>query len=448
MMRKRWGIVCLLGAACGTLRAADCGALKNLALENTTILTAEAVTSGTLAVSEQAPPVQGLPAFCRVTGVIRPTSDSAIHFEVWMPEQDWNGRFLGTGNGGFAGSIYYPQMAGYLRRGFASAGTDAGHQAEGTDASWAFGHPEKVKDFGWRAIHLMTGRARQIISSYYGKAAQKSYFDACSDGGREALMEAERFPEDYDGILAGAPANAWSTLLAAGVADFQALVADPHAYIPPAKLAAIQKAALSACDEIDGVKDGIINDPAKCRFDPAVLECKGEDTKDCLTPPQVGALKSLYAGARDGQGRVFFPGFSIGDETGWREWVVGEDPGASLGARFVRNNFRYIVTGDPKWSTLGADVTATLRQSKEKTSADLDSTNPDLSRFAARGGKLILYHGWDDAAISPQNTVAWLTWCRRRWARRRWIRSRACIWLPASSIAPVGPAPAPSASWE
>jgi feruloyl esterase len=299
----------LLVSAGTTLRAADCGALKNLALENTTILVAETVTSGTLAVSDQAPPVQGLPAFCRVAGVTRPTSDSAIHFEVWMPEQDWNGRFLGTGNGGFAGSIYYPQLAGYLRRGFAAAGTDAGHQGEGTDASWAFGHPEKVKDFGWRAIHLMTERAKQIISAYYGKTAQKSYFDACSDGGREALMEAERFPEDYDGILAGAPANAWSTLLTAGAADLQALIGDPQAYIPVAKLAAIQKAALAACDQLDGVKDGIINDPPKCRFDPAVLQCKSEDTNECLTPPQVAALKALYDGARDAQGRVFFPGF-------------------------------------------------------------------------------------------------------------------------------------------
>jgi feruloyl esterase len=389
------------------MRAADCGALKNLALENTTILVAEAVTSGTLAVSDQAPPVQGLPAFCRVAGVTRPTSDSAIHFEVWMPEQDWNGRFLGTGNGGFAGSIYYPQLAGYLRRGFAAAGTDAGHRGEGTDASWAFGHPEKVIDFGWRAIHLMTERAGQIISAYYGKAAQKSYFDACSDGGREALMEAERFPEDYDGILAGAPANAWSTLLTAGVADLQALIGDPHAYIPVAKLAAIQKAALAACDQLDGVKDGIINDPPNCRFDPAVLQCKGEDTKECLTPPQVAALKALYGGARDAQGRVFFPGFSIGDETGWREWVIGEDPEASLGARFVRNDLRYMVMGDPKFNPQTADIDAILKMSREKTAADLDASNPDLARFAARGGKLILYHGWNDPAISPWNSIAY-----------------------------------------
>ena len=405
--RIGWVSVCLLGIEASALLAADCGALKNLKLDKTTITLADAVTSGTLTVAEDSPPMHELPAFCRVTGVARPTSDSDIRFEVWMPEQGWNGRLLGGGNGGFAGSIYYQQLEGYLKRGFAVAATDAGHQAEGTDASWAYGHPEKVKDFGWRAVHLMTERAKQIITAYYGKTQDKAYFDACSDGGREALMEAQRFPEDYDGILAGAPANAWSTMLAAGIAGLQNLVGDPRAYIPDAKLAAIQKASLAACDALDGVKDGIINDPAKCHFDPEVLLCKHGDAKDCLTAPQVGALKALYAGAKDAQERNFFPGFSMGDETSWRVWVVGEDPEASLSGRFIRNNFRYIVTGDPKWNALSADVDAMLRLSKEKSAADLDSTNPDLSRFAARGGKLILYHGWNDPAISPSNTIAY-----------------------------------------
>ncbi|HVR06997.1 MAG TPA: tannase/feruloyl esterase family alpha/beta hydrolase, partial [Thermoanaerobaculia bacterium] len=194
------------------LHAADCAAMKDLKLEGTTIRMAEAV-SGRLELPRMAPQ-EGLPAFCRVAGLLRPTSDSKIHFEVWLPEKDWNGRLLGTGNGGFAGQIDYPQIEGALKRGFAVAGSDAGHQAEGTDASWAFGHPEKVKDFGWRAVHLMTERAKQIIQAYYGKAQDKAYFDACSDGGREALMEAQRFPADYDGILAGAPAYNWTGLMA------------------------------------------------------------------------------------------------------------------------------------------------------------------------------------------------------------------------------------------
>src|SRR5450631_1291019 len=206
----------LLAVPSSMLFAADCGGLKDLKLADTSMTLAETVTSGELKIEGTGASMHELPAFCRVAGVLRPTGDSEIRFEVWLPEHGWNGRYLGVGNGGFAGAIGYQQFGGYLKRGFAVAGSDAGHQAESTDASWAFGHPEKVKDFGWRAVHLTTERAKQIIAAYYGKPQQKAYFDACSNGGREALMEAQRFPADYDGILAGAPANAWSTMLAAG----------------------------------------------------------------------------------------------------------------------------------------------------------------------------------------------------------------------------------------
>lgn len=388
--------------------AADCASLKNLRLADTKITLVEAVTSGVVEIADDGAPLRDLPAFCRVAGELRPTSDSRIQFEVWLPAQGWNGRLLGSGNGGFAGSIYYQQLAGYLKRGFAVAGTDAGHQAEGTDASWAYGHPERVKDFGWRAIHLTAERSKQIIDAYYGKPANKAYFDACSDGGREALMEAQRFPDDYDGILAGAPANAWSTMLAAGAGALQSLLNDPRAYVPDRKLPALQRASLAACDTLDGVKDGVIGDPAKCHFDPQVLLCKGDDSSNCLTQPQVDSVKKLYAGIKDEQGTAVFPGYSMGDETSWKTWIVGEDPGASLSSRFVQNYVRYMVTGDPKANVLTTSVDDLLRQSHEKEAADLDATNPDLSRFAARGGKLILYHGWNDPAISPGNTVAYV----------------------------------------
>jgi feruloyl esterase len=335
---------------------------------------------------------------------MRPTADSKISFEVWLPEKEWNGRLLGSGNGGFAGSFSYQQMAGYLMRGFVVSGTDTGHDANGTDATWAFGHPEKVKDFGWRAIHLTAERSKEIVNAYYGKAQQRAYFDACSDGGREALMEAQRFPADYDGILAGAPAYAWSTLLASGVVAMQAL-GDPRAYISSLKLPAIQKAVLDACDESDGLKDGIIADPNQCHFDPQVLLCKGEESRQCLTQPQIGALRVLYSGAKDKSGQSWGHGFSPGDEPAWKDWITGEDPEASAFASFVRNDFRYLVTGDPKWNGLTADPDAMLKLSHEKTAQDLDSTDPDLGKFAARGGKLILYHGWNDPAIAPGFTI-------------------------------------------
>lgn len=204
MLRNLAALATLLTAqSLVLLHAADCAALQRLTLQNTTITVAELVTSGTLALPGVAP-LERLPAFCRIAGAVRPTGDSAIHFEVWLPSQEWNGRLLGAGNGGFAGSIGVRQMAGNLMRGFAVSGSDAGHRAEAGDASWAYGHAEKVKDFGWRAVHLTAEIAKQIVEAYYGKAASKAYFDGCSDGGREALMEAQRFPEDYDGILSRA----------------------------------------------------------------------------------------------------------------------------------------------------------------------------------------------------------------------------------------------------
>jgi len=403
--------VCL--SAAPLLFAADCSSLKTLNLPNTTITLAETVTSGTLDIAD-VPPLHDLPAFCRVAGEMRPTPDSRIRFEVWLPTGTWNGRLLGTGNGGFAGSMWFQMFAAYLKRGFAVSGTDAGHDAEGTDASWAFGHPEKVRDFGWRAIHLTAQTAKQITDAFYGKPAGEAYFDSCSDGGREALMEAQRFPGDYNGILAGAPANAWSTMLAAGAGAMQALMANPASYIPDRKLAFLQRASLAACDKLDGVNDHVIADPAKCHFDPQVLLCKGDDASDCLTQPQIDAVKTIYAGAKDEHGTVIFPGFTPGDETSWKEWLVGEDPGSALGARFVRNYFRYMVTGDPKTNVLTASIDDLLRESRAQQAANLDATNPDLSRFAALGGKLILYHGWNDPAISPYNTVAYFESVEKR----------------------------------
>jgi hypothetical protein len=402
-MKRLWICACFLGLLCSpTLYAANCEALSQLQLPDTTITMAERIDSGDLDRPGLAKPLHTLPPFCLVAGVLRPTPDSWIRFEVWLPKKDWNQRFLGVGNGGFAGSIGYTNLAGNLRRGFATAGSDAGHQGDGEDASWAFGHPEKIADFGWRAVHLTAERAKDVIKAYYGKPAQNAYFDSCSDGGREALMEAERFPEDYNGILAGAPANQWTRMLSSGVSLLQSTTGDPHAYISSLKLPAIQRASLAACDKSDGVEDGFISDPAKCHFDPEVLLCKGQDSLDCLTRPQVESLKTFYAGTS------LFPGYTMGDEAGaWGAWVLGHSPGGASGTAYVQDYFRYMVTGDPKWNALTADVTQSLQQAEKQTAKDLDATNPDLSRFKARGGKLIMYHGWNDPAISPWSTIAY-----------------------------------------
>lgn len=263
--------------------ASDCGGLASAKLADTTIETAAVVPAGSFA-PPYGNPVEGLPEFCRVAGIIRPTSDSEIRFEVWMPVGGWNHKYLGVGNGGFAGQIDFSALGGNIKRGFATAATDTGHQAGGEDASWAYKHPEKIKDFGWRGLHLTTANAKQLLQMFYSAPAKHAYFDACSDGGREALMEAQRFPDDFDGILAGAPANYWTALVAGGAATYQVLH-NPEAYISSMKLPAIHAAVMNACDATDGVKDGIISDPSRCHFDLSVLLCKGPDSLTCLTAP-------------------------------------------------------------------------------------------------------------------------------------------------------------------
>ena len=408
-MNKRFAVllfaafaVCALPASAADL----CASLKSAQLPDTSITLAEHSESKLL--PPYGSPLSKLPAFCRVAGVLHPTSDSQIKFEVWMPEQGWNGRLLGTGNGGFAGSIYYDQMANMLRQGYAVTGSDAGHEAEGEDGAFSYHHPEKVKDFGWRAVHLNVLRAKEILTAYYGHPQNKAYFDGCSDGGREALMEAQRFPEDYDGILAGAPANNWAHMLSSGIDVLQTTLRDPAGYISSYKLPAITRATLAACDAQDGVKDGVISDPQSCHFDPKVLLCKDGDNLQCLTAPQVTTLTKLYTGGVDSHGKSIFPGFAPGDEAAsWRSWVVGSGPGGGGGPQYAQNYFRYMVTGDPGWSVMSASVDESLRNAVAATGETLDSTDPDLSRFAARGGKLIVYHGWNDPAISPYNAIGY-----------------------------------------
>jgi hypothetical protein len=393
------------------LAARSCESLSHLKLQHTTISTAVSVPAGEFQQPDASPAnrsAMNLPAFCRVTGVIRPTSDSDIKFEVWMPSQNWNGKFNGVGNGGFAGSISYEGLAAALREGFATAATDTGHEAGGTDARWALHHPQKIIDFGYRAIHLTAVIGKEIVQSFYGSAPRWSYFASCSDGGREALMEAQRFPDDYNGIIAGAPANYWTHLLAAAVWNIQATLDKPASDIPAEKLTAISAAILAACDTRDGVKDGILNDPRQCHFNPETLLCKGADSMACLTAPQVAALKKIYAGASDAEGRKVFPGFLPGAElgpNGWATWITGRDPRKSLDYAFGTQFFSNMVFDNPGWDFRTFNYDADVRLTDQKMAPILNATNPDLAKFNAHGGKLILYHGWNDAAIPALNTV-------------------------------------------
>ncbi|MFN0087644.1 MAG: tannase/feruloyl esterase family alpha/beta hydrolase, partial [Blastocatellia bacterium] len=388
-------------------RAATCESLREITLPNTTITIAESVAAGALKLpSGGSATYKDLPAICRVAGVIRPTGDSEIKFEVWMPAAGWNGRFHGIGNGGFAGSISYAGMAGALARNYATASTDTGHT--GGDASWALGHPEKIVDYGHRAIHEMTEKSKAIVKAFYGDGPKRSYFSSCSNGGRQALMEAQRYPNDYDGIIAGAPANDFTHILTGFAWNMQLTAGDPAGYIPPGKLKAIEAAALAGCDARDGVADGVLDDPTKCGFDPAVLLCKGAESDECLTAKQVDALKKIYAGPRNAKGRQVVPGFVPGGETGpggWTGWITGTSPTKALQFFFATQAFMNMVHNNPAWDYKTFRLDEDGRLADEKLASAINATNADLRPFKARGGKLILYHGWNDAALPPGNTI-------------------------------------------
>jgi feruloyl esterase len=415
-MRKIFLLLLVLTASRAAFGQVGCEKLAELRISNTTVTTAQTVGAGTFV--GPAAPFSGtdlsafyktVPEFCRVVAEAKPTSDSDIKMEIWLPSSGWNGKLQGIGNGGFAGLIDTMQLGVALKAGYVAAATDDGHRGSPIDAGWALGHPEKVIDFGHRGIHEMTRVAKAVTEAYYSKAAERSYFAGCSDGGREALMEAQRYPEDYDGILAGAPANYWTRLLTLAAADTQALTKDAASFIPAAKIPAIAAAVNAACDATDGVKDEILNDPRQCKFDPATMECPaGKESDQCLMGAQVATLKTLYRGLHDSKESQIFPGFLPGAEAGeggWGLWITGPAPAKSLMAAFAKGYFSNFVYENPDWDFNSFNVDAGLKAADEKTAGALNATDPDLRKFKARGGKLILYHGWDDPAIPAVNTV-------------------------------------------
>jgi Tannase and feruloyl esterase len=403
-------------SAQSTPSAQSCEKLSQLALSKAKIVSAQGIDAGAFAPPAINTPwligspdlYKSLGAFCRVVVEATPSADSSIKIEVWMPAKGWNGRFRGQGNGGFAGEIYYRGLALDVRQNYASAATDTGHSAGGTDARWALGHPEKVIDFGYRAIHEMTQIAKTLIKAFYGNPAQHAYFAACSNGGRQALMESQKFLADYDGILAGAPANYWTHLLTTALANAQATTLHPGSYIPASKLPALARAVNAACDAQDGVTDGVLNDPRLCKFDPASLICKADDSNECFTAPQITALKALYEGPHDANGNLIFPGYLPGAEEGpggWGTWITGPEPGKSLLFAFGTGYFSNMVYEKADWNYRNTKVDDGLKAAEAKTAKILNATDPNLAPFKARGGKLILYHGWNDAAISALNTI-------------------------------------------
>ena len=409
-------------------QAAPCESLRALDLPNTTITSADLVSAGPFVQPVPPGPPGGpvapgaaggrgggrggrggaaaapqpmLPRHCRVAAVLRPSSDSHIEMEVWMPAENWNGKFQAVGNGGWAGTISYAAMAAALQEGYATASNDTGHK--GGNALFAIGHPEKLIDFAYRAVHEMTVQSKAIISRFYDRGPELSYWNGCSTGGRQGLMSAQKYPEDFDAIVAGAPANYQTHLHAYDLGVAIPVLKDPAAAVPAAKLEMVNRAVVNACDARDGVEDGLLNDPRACTFDVASLQCKAGDAADCLTAPQVAAITRVYEPAKTASGQIVFPGKVPGSETGFGMFLAGQQaPGISVGSFQVAYN-------DPKWDPMTFDINRDLPVVDEKVGAIVNATDPDLRAFKARGGKLLLYHGWNDTAISPGNAIDYYT---------------------------------------
>jgi len=335
---------------------------------------------------------------CKVAATLKPTADSDIRIEVWMPLSDWNGKFQAVGNGAFNGTIPTDAMQTALRRGYATAGTDTGH--EGGGARWALGHPEKVTDFGWRAVHEMTVASKRIVESFYRTAPRYSYWNGCSAGGRQAMQAAQRFPADFDGIIAGAPGLDWTGRAAQANRVARVTEASEAARLLQPQRELLHAAVVNACDAKDGAKDGLLENPRACTFDPGELACKGSNGASCLTPAQVETARMMYSSGTNPTSGRQIGGVARGSELEWT------DLGWTVSARNTGlDQFRYIVYGDPSWTIQRFDFEADIARADEVDRNTINAMDANLTPFLSRGGKLIQYHGWSDPQISPFNST-------------------------------------------
>ncbi len=343
-------------------------------------------------------------AFCRVIGVATPVRDSHIGFEVWLPPaSSWNGNFRGEGSGGSAGNISPGPMNEALASGYATMSTDNGHvdpPGGNYGLEWAYKHPQKMIDWGWRALHLSTLAAKQVVRDFYGKPAGENYFVACSAGGHHALMEASRFPADYDGFVAGAAPWKWTALMLAHTWDSIPALKDPTA-VTADSVAILNRRMTQACDKLDGVEDGIIADPRRCTVDPAEFQCKAGETANCLTPVQVAAAQRIYAGATRSDGARLQQGMVRGSELGWFGLITGPRPGGSSW-----DFWKMAVFQNPDFKNVDFDFDrdtdrAMATRIADESLAQVYDQKPDLDAFRKRGGKFILFHGMADFQISP-----------------------------------------------
>ncbi len=382
------------------LQASPCQELGSHALPGATITSAELHAAGpyvTQGFGGQTRTGPMLPEHCRVRVTLTPVDGSRIQMEIWLPTDNWNGKFLAVGNGGWAGSISLSAVAGGLAEGYAAASNDTGH--EGGSGAFALGNPEAVVDFAYRAMHTMTVQSKAIIGEFYGQAPRLSYYSGCSTGGRQGLMEAQRYPADFDGIIVGAPVNNVNHLHVAQTQKYMEILGDESRWVPPEKIRAIADAVMNTCDADDGVADGLIENPEMCRFDPSSLACASGGGDMCLTPGQVASLERAYSPVFTTGGELVYPGHARGFETGWRMPEPGSAP-----PNLPTDSFRYLGHQDPDWDWRTFDLDADLARVTENAGY-IESTDPDLTEFKARGGKLIMYHGWNDPGPTPINSI-------------------------------------------
>jgi feruloyl esterase len=382
--------------------ATACEKLTAMTLPNATIDSAQMVAAGVFVQPDgrgATTTFANLPAFCRVTAMLTPSSDSDIKTEIWLPATGWNGKFQAVGNGGWAGTIPYSSMAVALRQGYVTAGTDTGHV--GNNADFAVGHPEKLIDLAYRSIHEMTVQAKTILNAHYGIPAKFSYYTGCSQGGRQGLAAAQNYPEDFDGIIAGAAS--WNQMRAHGarVALNVIVNKDADRVIPASKYPIIHEAVLNACDALDGLKDGVIENPPICKFDYAELACKAGEGSHCLSSGQVESAKAMTSPLKDPKtGRTLFEGhLMVGSELGWAT-LGGPQPLA-----LSTNGMRNVVFADQNWDYRKMDLSTDVDRAAASDNGVMYSGDPNLKPFFDHGGKLLMYHGWNDPQVNPLNSV-------------------------------------------
>ena len=398
----------MFAAATMAFGQTPCERLTSLKLTNGTITSAQAIPkapylpTGLSVDAAQYARVQ-IPAYCRLAAALEPAPGSHIEVELWMPvRESWNGKYQAIGGGGWVGNFNFNGMLSALQQGYATSSTDTGHK--GSDAAFAVGR-EKMVDFAYRAVHEMTLKSKTIMMAFYGRGPRFSYWNGCSTGGRQGIMEAVRYPEDFDGIIAGAPANNQFQLSAWRLNLDTIIRKDPRRIVPRAKMLMLNTRVLEACDALDGVRDGLLSDPTKCHFDPSTLLCQDRETENCLTPSQLEIVKLAYAPVTKGNGELIYPGLVPGGEAAWPISAFNGGPGPGA---FDSNIFRYVAHEDPNWDWRNFDIERDTALALQKAGY-VEVTDPDLQKFRARGGKLLIYHGWNDGgtggAISPLNSV-------------------------------------------